>query len=245
MAEPVKELAEPVKTEPVKKAYSSPLRTAQAGATRKTIVEAAASLFIERGYGPTTVDAIAEAAGVSRKTVFTSVGGKLEALKLAIDWAIVGDDEPVPLLQRPHVQAGLVEPDARRILTDYARNLREVHSRIAPLDAVVQAASGLEPELRALADEGRAQRLRGMQVLAQVLADRAALKPHLTASEAADILWVFNDPALYQRLVGGRHWAKERYEQWLAETLVSVLISEDYRPPKKDAGSPPPALTVR
>ena len=89
---------------------------------------------------------------MSRKTVFTSVGGKLEALKLAIDWAIVGDDEPVPLLQRPHVQAGLVEPDARRILTDYARNLREVHSRIAPLDAVVQAASGLEPELRALAE---------------------------------------------------------------------------------------------
>ena len=188
-------------------------------------------MFIERGYGPTTVDMIAEASGVSRKTVFTSVGGKLEALKLAIDWAIVGDDEPVPLLERPHVQAGMAEPDARRILTEYARSVREVHSRIAPLDAVVQAASGLEPELRALAEQGRGQRLRGMQVLAQILVDRNALEPPLTAAEAADILWVFNDPALYQRLVGERGWSEARYEEWLASALVTLLISPDYRTP--------------
>ncbi len=86
--------------EAVKKSYNSPLRVEQARATRRAIVAAAARLFVERGYGPTTVDAIAETAGVSRKTVFTSVGGKAEALKLAIDWAIVGDDEPVSLQQR-------------------------------------------------------------------------------------------------------------------------------------------------
>src|SRR4051812_11217164 len=79
---------------PVKRPYSSTLRAAQARATRRAIVDAAARLFIELGYGATTVDAIAEAAGVSRKTVFTSVGGKADALKLAIDWAVTGDDEP-------------------------------------------------------------------------------------------------------------------------------------------------------
>jgi AcrR family transcriptional regulator len=189
-------------------------------------------LFLERGYGPTTVDMIAEAAGVSRKTVFTSVGGKLQALKLAIDWAIVGDDEPVPLLERPHVRAGLAEPDARRILTGYASSIREVSARTAPLNAVVQAASGLEPELRALAEEGRAQRLRGMEVLAGALADRGALEPHLTTAEAADILWVFNDPALYQRLVLERGWTEPRYEQWLASALIGLLISPGYRPVK-------------
>src|SRR5215470_12926937 len=102
--------------QPVKKPYSSALRAAQARATRRAIVAAAARLFGERGYGATTVDAIAETAGVSRKTVFTSVGGKAQALKLAIDWAMVGDDEPVPLLDRPHVRAGMAEPDARRML---------------------------------------------------------------------------------------------------------------------------------
>jgi AcrR family transcriptional regulator len=191
-------------------------------------VDAAARLFLERGYGPTTVDAIAEAAGVSRKTVFTSVGGKVEALKLAIDWAIVGDDEPVPLLQRPHVQAGLVEPDARRILTDYAADIRVIHSRIAPLAAVVQEASGLEPGVRALAEQGKQQRLAGMKFLAQVLADRGALKSDLSAAEAADILWLFNDPAVYQRLVVERQWSQERYQKWLADALISLLITEGY-----------------
>src|SRR6516165_12727101 len=121
-------------TAPVKKPYRSALREAQARATRRAIVDAAARLFIQRGYGATTVDAIAEAAGVSRKTVFTSVGGKTEALKLAIDWAIVGDDEPVPMLERPHIKAMQDEPDARQILTGYARNACEVAERIAPLN---------------------------------------------------------------------------------------------------------------
>jgi AcrR family transcriptional regulator len=216
--------------EAVKKPYSSPLREAQARATRRAIVEAATGLFLERGFGPTTVDAIAEAAGVSRKTVFTSVGGKVEALKLAIDWAIVGDDEPVPLLERPHVRAGLVEPDARRILADYAVDMRRIHSRIAPLAAVVQEASGLEPELRALADRGKEQRLEGMKVLAQVLADRGALKPGLSTSKAADILWLFNDPSVYQRLVVDRQWSQDSYEQWVAGALIGVLIAGDYQP---------------
>ena len=119
--------------EAVKKPYVSRLRDQQARATRRAIVNAAAELFITRGYGSTTVDDIAQAAGVSRKTVFTSVGGKPAALKLAIDWAIVGDDEDVPLLERPHIRAGMTEPDARRVLSDFARSVIKISSRIAPM----------------------------------------------------------------------------------------------------------------
>lgn len=219
----------PSMSESVKKPYNSALRAAQARATRRTVVEAAAQLFIERGYGATTVDAIATAAGVSRKTVFTSVGGKAEALKLAIDWAIVGDDEPVPVVERPHVAAALEEPDARRILADYVRSECDVNARIAPLNAVLHGAAGLDADIRALAEDGRAQRLRGMQFLVQVLADRGALRPDLTTSEAADILWLFN-PDIYHRLVIEQRWSPDRYEQWLTAALDSLLISPGYRP---------------
>src|SRR3954451_14300142 len=78
-------------SESVKRRYSSPLRARQAEQTRRGIVAAAGPLFVEVGYGRTSVDAVAEAAGVSRKTVFSAVGGKVELLKLAIDWAVVGD----------------------------------------------------------------------------------------------------------------------------------------------------------
>src|SRR5687768_12500402 len=81
--------------------YQSKLRDEQARATRRAIVGAAGELFVELGWSRTTIDAVAERAGVSRKTVFTSVGGKAALLKLALDWALVGDDEPVPLADRP------------------------------------------------------------------------------------------------------------------------------------------------
>jgi len=231
-------------SEPVKKPYTSALRTAQARATRRAIVDAAARLFIDRGYGATTVDAIAEAAQVSRKTVFTSVGGKSEALKLAIDWAITGDDEPVPLLERPHIQAAHGDPDARRILTSYARDLREIVERIAPLNAVVQAAAGLDAEIRALAGQGRAQRMAGMQVLAQTLADRGALKPGLTPAEAADILWLFSDPGVYHRLVVEQRWTPDRYQDWLTEAFLSLLIAGNYQSvPFRDGGGSAPRVT--
>jgi len=217
-------------TAPVKKPYTSTLRAAQARATRRAIVDAAARLFTQRGYGATTVDAIAAAAGVSRKTVFTSVGGKTEALKLALDWAIAGDDEPVPMLERPHIKAMQHEPDARRILASYARHVRQTAARTAPLHQVVQAAAGLDADIRALAEDGRAQRLRGMQAMAQHLADRGALKPGLTPLEAADILWLLNDPSVYHRLVIEQKWDPDRYQDWLADALISLLIPASYQP---------------
>jgi len=217
--------------EPVKKPYRSALRTAQARATRRAIVDAAARLFIQHGYGATTVDAIAEAAAVSRKTVFTSVGGKAEALKLALDWAIAGDDKPVPILERPHITALRQEPDARQVLARYAQHVRQASARTAPLHEVVRAAAGLDAEIRALADQTRAQRIRGMQVLAQSLADRGALKPGLTPAEAADVLWLLTDPGVYHRLVIEQGWPPGRYQQWLADALISLLIAPSYHPP--------------
>src|SRR5581483_6414176 len=79
-----------------------PKRAAAASRTRAALVEAAGELFAEHGYVRTTIAAIAARAGVGRATVFTSVpGGKPELLKLARDVAIAGDDEPIPVPQRP------------------------------------------------------------------------------------------------------------------------------------------------
>ena len=69
-----------------------------------------------------------------------------------------------------------------------------------------------------------------MRFLAQGLADHDALKPELTTSEAADILWLFNDPGVYHRLVIEQHWPPDRYQQWLADALISLLIPIGYQP---------------
>jgi AcrR family transcriptional regulator len=212
----------------VKRTYASALRADQARATRRAIVDAAARLFVEHGYGATTVDAIADAAGVSRKTVFTSVGGKVEALKLAVDWAIAGDDEPVALMDRAEIRSQRQERDARIMLRRYAAMQRRTVTRLARLARVVASAAGTDPALRELAERGDAQRRTGMGALAAELDTRGALRESLTVHEAADVLWLLSDPATYHRLVLERGWSAERYEEWLAEALVGLLIRPDY-----------------
>lgn len=217
-------------SEAVKRNYASALRAEQARATRRAIVTAAAQLFIERGYGATTIDAIAAQAGVSRKTVFTSVGGKVEALKLARDWAIAGDDEPVPIMERPQVKRAQAERDARQILRSYAGMVRERAGRAAGIQMVIESAAGSDPAVAALAEEGRQQRLTGMLDLAGELVKRGALRSGISRDEAADVLWLFNDARVYHRLVTERRWSPERFEAWLADTLIGALLRRSYRP---------------
>ena len=100
----------------VKRDYRSGLRAAQAEETRRTIVAAASRLFVEDGYGATTIDAVAEAAGVSRKTVFTAVGGKLDLLKVALDWAVAGDDRPIAVAERSEMRQAMAEDGAAALL---------------------------------------------------------------------------------------------------------------------------------
>jgi AcrR family transcriptional regulator len=214
----------------VKRTYSSTLRAEQARATRRAIVAAAGELFTRDGYGATTVDAIAQAAGVSRKTVFTSVGGKLEALKLARDWAIVGDDEPIPMLERPAIKAAYEQQDARAVIAMYVQNYLESAARVAPIHHVVEAAKGLDDDVRALSAEGWAQRRFGMGRFAEHLAALDALPADLTVEEAGDVLWYYNDPETYYKLVVVRGWPVERFAAWLRAALLRELIRADYRP---------------
>ena len=113
------------------------------------------------------------------------------SLKLALDWAIAGDDAPIPVLERPHVQAALGEPDARRILRDFATNILEVMTRTAALTRVLESAAGLDADLRALNDDLRHQRQQGMSFLAAVLDERGALRQGLTVTEAAGTTSLF------------------------------------------------------
>jgi AcrR family transcriptional regulator len=204
--------------------YSSILRADQARQTRKRIVDAAAELFAERGYSGTTIDAIAIAAGVSRKTVFDSVGGKAQLMKLAYDFAIVGDDEPVPLINRPEIKAVLAEPDHAKRLAMYASLVVSIDSRLSPAWRAFEGAATSDPEAAKLYDEMVGQRRHAMQEAAQLFADAGALRPDIDVDVAADLMWFYNDPSLYDKLVRQRGWPVSRFQAWLAEALQVQLL---------------------
>lgn len=207
-----------------KRAYSSGLRAEQARRTRRQIVAAAGELFRERGYAATTVDAIAERAGVSRKTVFTAVGGKPVLIKLAYDWAIVGDDEEVPLVERERVQRMRAETDPAALMEAYSRHFAEVVGRVAPLYLALRNAADGDEEARALFEEVHAERLRGMRMFAEQLARIGGLRPGLTVRRANDLMFFYIDPSHYELLVLERGWSLSAYRAWfLSSTKLHLL----------------------
>ncbi|MGH9120496.1 MAG: TetR/AcrR family transcriptional regulator, partial [Acidimicrobiales bacterium] len=146
------------RTTPTARAYRSPKRERQAGETRRAILSAATEMFRGRGYAGTTIAAVAGAAGVSVPTVEAAFGTKAELLKTAIDVAIAGDDEPVPVLERPWAAKAQGSEEAANFLQIVAEVLVETQQRAGPLVLVAFEAARSDPRLEPLAAQLKAQR---------------------------------------------------------------------------------------
>jgi AcrR family transcriptional regulator len=209
---------------PVKRRYASPLRASQARATQARVVAAAARLFAERGYVATSIDAIAAAAGVSRMTVFSAVGGKPALLRRAYEVAVRGDDEETPLGQRPDARAILALRDPAALLTAYAHVCVGIGERFAGLWEAIRAAAHSDAEARALCEAIAGERRYGAGRVVAAVGALGGLRAGLDADAATDILWVLNDASLYDALVVRRSWPVERFDAWLAAAMRSQLL---------------------
>lgn len=212
---------------PTRRRYESPLRQGQALNTRTAVIRAGWRLFAERGYAATSIEEIARAAGVSRATVFTSVGGKPLLLKVAFDVAIVGDDAPTSLPDRPESRAIRAEPDPRVYLSRYAGLVAEMGARLAPIAEAVRGAAGADGDARELWNLHLAQRRAGAaNVVSDLLNKGGRLRAGLDPEGAADIVWVLIDPGLYGHLVLRQGWTPPRFRAWLGETMERQLLAE-------------------
>jgi len=193
-------------------------RAERARRTRRRIIDAAAALFLERGYAGATVRAIAEAAGVAVPTVELGFGTKARLLKAAIDVAIAGDDEPVPVLDRAWADTARNATSPAALLAVAADVIAAAQSRSAGLVLAVFEGGRTDPELAALARELTDQRAGTARWLVDALA--ALTPPH---PDAADDLWLLMDPAIFDRLVRHRGWTPKRYGRWFARAAHSLL----------------------
>lgn len=210
-------------SDPVKREYSSPLREEQARATRRTVIDAASRLFAAVGYVATSMDEIALEAGVSRATV-CSVGSKAMLLKLAQDLAIVGDDEPVPLVERAASRSILAERDPALFLEGYARLCTEMGRRVAGIHVAIRAAAHADDEIHELWERITGERRGGAARVASELRRRRALRRDLTLDEAGHVVAVYNDPGLYHQLVLELGWPAERFRIWLGDAMRTQLL---------------------
>lgn len=220
--------------------YRSPRRDGAARLTQRRLVDAAIELFVTDGYAAATVDAIAERADVSRRTVFNSVGGKASLLKLAFDRTLAGDDEPVAIADRPEAQEVMRQHDPAILLAGWVAMNAAIAQRIAALHHVLLVAADTEPDAATLLGDTDRQRAEGNRALIGRLDQLGALRPGLDLQHAAAIADLLIDPGLYRRLVHIHHWPFQHYHMYLQHLAVTSLLDGTHQ-------QPPPTLdkTIR
>jgi AcrR family transcriptional regulator len=191
---------------------------------RAAVVQAARTLFLEGGYPGTTIEAISELSDVPPATVYRLFSSKLGILKSLLDVSIAGDDDDVPVEERPFVRALLADPDPRNQLSGFAGITSGIQSRTEPVYRILVSAAGSDPDAAALLAERTRHRQQNQSRIAHHLARAGALRPGLGEREAADIIHALMSPEVYRLLVGDRGWARERYEQWLRGILIDQLL---------------------
>jgi AcrR family transcriptional regulator len=216
-------LRAPRRTVKAKRGYDVSGRRDQAGRSRDTAIQAAERRFLRDGYANTTVAAIADDVGVSVDTIYKSFGGKAGLIRAIRARAILGEGT-IAAEQRSdalHTR----EHDPRKIIQGWGMLTTEVAPRAAPILLLVRDAAATDPELRSLLEELDADRLRRMTENARRLNAGGHLRKGLTVARAAEVLWTYSSPELYELLVLRRAMRIKDYGRFIVEAISAALLN--------------------
>jgi AcrR family transcriptional regulator len=205
-----------------KRPYDVSRRQEQARRNRNRIVDAAEQRFLGDGYGLTTIAAIAGDAGVSADTIYKAFGGKPGLVRAIRARALEGTG-PEPAERRSDALHDH-ESDPRKIIEAWGALTVEVAPRVAPILLLIRAAAATDPEVAALLDEMDRDRARRMTENARRLHRAGHLRPGMTVARAADVLWTYSAPELYELLVLRRGWPLRRYGRFIADAMIDALL---------------------
>lgn len=194
--------------------------------TREKIVAAARELFVARGYGATSLQEVADRAGVAVQTVYFVFHNKRALFKDVVDTSIAGDDEPVATMDRDWFRAACAEPTAAGQLRAHVRGVRDILGRVAPIVPLIAAAAATDPEIAAQWPAGPDPRYTIQHAAATALTAKPDARPDVDAARAADLLYGLLSPELYLIFVRDRGWSADAWEEWARATLTTQLCTE-------------------
>ena len=202
-----------------KRGYKSLVRQRQAGDTRVRIVEATRQLLQSEGYAGMTVEAIAQRAKVSAQSVYAIFKSKTGILTELLDQSTFGADYENAVRQA----LGARDPESRlRLAAPIARQIHDAQSATFDL---LRGAGVVAPELAKLEQQRECLRYERQERMIISLRDAGALRPELDYTTARDIFWMLTGRDVYRMLVRERGWSSQKYQDWLADTLVQSLLT--------------------
>ena len=213
------------KSNSTKRKYDSTRRQEQAGETRRQILEAAHKLFIEHGYAGTTIEAIAKEAGVALKTVYAVFKNKWKILVTLLNNSSSNSgEENIPMHERAGPKAVAQERDQRRQLQMFAQVIANNMEGAAYISEIMQAAAKTEADVDKMVQNLNKQRWQHMAVAVQQIVTNGPLQGKMDEAHATDIVWTLTSPEVFLLLTRDRGWSKEKYAEWLADTLTRTLL---------------------
>ncbi|MFI7488405.1 TetR/AcrR family transcriptional regulator [Micromonospora echinaurantiaca] len=204
--------------------YRSRVREEGARRTRQAVIAAATELFVARGYAATSLADVAAAAGVARPTVFAAFGSKPALLSQVLDQALAGDDEPVPVAQRPWFRPVWDAGGQGEVLDGYARVCTLIGGRAARVFEAVRRAADETPEVAEVWETLLRNRRAGARMVVEQVRTFGPLRQGADVERAVDELWFYNDPAHYAALVLHCGWPEDTFRRWLAARMRDVLL---------------------
>jgi AcrR family transcriptional regulator len=203
-----------------RRAYKSLTRQRQAHETRGRIVEATRQLLEAEGYAGMTVEAVARRAEVAVQTVYAVFGSKTGILAELLNQTTFGPD------YEDTVRQTLEEMDPERRLRGAARIARQIHDAQRTGFDLLRGAGVVAPELARLEQERERIRYEREEAMIHSLRDAKRLRPGLSYRAARDIMWTLTASDVYRMLVRERGWSSQKYQDWLADTMVHSLLSQ-------------------
>jgi len=200
-----------------KRTYNPGLRQELAQITKNRILDAASRLFVKSGYSNVTVEDIALEAGVAQQTVYAVFRTKL-AVAEAIIWTSF-QTEGIDELMAQVRESGDVEVQIRT----GAHIARRLNERFAAIVRFMRESG--DPAL--LAEYQKIEGLRFDQVRAQmspILSSAGRLRAGISPADAVSSIWAMTGTDLYNQLVSARRWTPARYEEWLRDALINMLL---------------------
>jgi AcrR family transcriptional regulator len=199
-------------------------RRGRAKATHWRIVKAAYRLFCEQGYTGTTMAQIAQAAGVAVQTVYFTFHTKAALLSRAYDFAVMGEDEPLPPERQPWFEAMLAEPDVTRALGHFVTGIGEITRRVTPLYLVARVAADGDPDTARVMAFHENWRVDGYRHVVELMRAKAELRPGVDLERATDLLLLVAGMDVYRVLVDDRGWSHEAWVDWAVSALADQVF---------------------
>ena len=210
---------------PRSRSYDASRRQEAAEESRKQVLAQARALFLDRGYGRTTISAIAHAAGVSKESVYKGFGGKPGLVRAIYEQSLLGTGGPPAEERSDRAQVTVMDP--RELMEQFGRFVTEISPLGSPVYLLIRdaAASG-DQDMAALLRDVDHERYQRMLHNARQVLGRGFLSRGLTADEVADVMFLSTSAELYETLVLKRGWSAERFGRLVARTLAANLLPE-------------------